>query len=259
LIPGRFSERRLFRSSVFPSVIISGLPVGGSVKPLSKASAAVLAILCVVLLVLAGCASSAPVATAQAGKEPFVPRKLAAVSFEKLTSSDASRMARCPVCGTVFRACDLAQNADLQLQELFLGRLAQSGGFSVIPPYQSDAVYQKVKGEHPRASVAQHLQMTGKALEVDGVLVGYVSCFSERVGYWFSAERPASVTFGVYLIRSSDGEPAWGNIFDKTQQSLFENVLQSSTFFSRGLQWVTVAELAEEGVDEILKTFPGYR
>ena len=225
-------------------------------KPLSKASVAVLTILCAVL---AGCASSAPVHTVQAGKEPFVPRKLAAVSFEKLTSSDASRMARCPVCGTVFRACDLTQNADLQVQELFLGRLAQSGRFSVIPPYQSDAVHQRVRREHPRASVAQQLQMTGKALEVDGVLTGYVSCFSERVGYRFSAERPASVSFGVYLIRSSDGELAWGNIFDKTQQSLFENLFQASMFFRRGLQWVTVAELAEEGVDEILKTFPGYR
>lgn len=228
-------------------------------KPLSKASVAVLTVLCVVLPVLTGCASSAPVRTVQAGKEPFVPRKLAVVSFEKLTSGDASRMARCPVCGTVFHTCDLPRNADLQVQELFLGRLKQSGGFSIIPPYQSDAVYQRVQREHPRASVAQQLQMTGKALETDGVVAGYVSCFRERIGYWFSAERPASVTFGVYLIRSSDGELAWGNIFDRTQQSLFENLFQASTFFSRGLQWVTAAELAEEGVDEILKTFPGYR
>ncbi len=228
-------------------------------KPLSKASVAVLTVLCVVLPVLTGCASSAPVRTVQAGKEPFVPRKLAVVSFEKLTSGDASRMARCPVCGTVFHTCDLARNADLAVQELFVGKLEQSGRFSIIPPYQSDAVYQRVKGEHARATVAQQLQMTGKALEADGVVAGYVSCFRERVGYKYSAERPASVTFGVYLIRTSDGELAWGNIFDKTQQSLLENVLQASTFFSRGLQWVTAAELAEEGVEEILKTFPGYR
>ncbi len=133
------------------------------------------------------------------------------------------------------------------------------GQFAVIPPYQSDPVYQKVKSDNTNASVTQQLQMTGKALEVDAIVIGYVSCFRERVGYAYSAERPASVTFGIYMIQSSDGDLVWGRIYDKTQQSFSENVLQSSTFFSRGLKWVTAAELAEDGVEEILKTFPGYR
>jgi hypothetical protein len=67
------------------------------------------------------------------------------------------------------------------------------------------------------------------------------------------------VTFGIYMIQSSDGDLVWGRIYDKTQQSFSENVLQASTFFSRGLKWVTAAELAEDGVEEMLKTFPGYR
>lgn len=197
--------------------------------------------------------------TAQAGKEPVVLKRLAVVSFEKLESGDASRMARCPVCGTVYTTCELPQSADLTVQEFFLGKLEQSRNFSVIPPYQSDLVYQKVKSENARAPVSQQLQMTGQALGVDGVVAGYVSCFRERVGYKYSAQRPASVTFGIYLIRVSDGELAWGSMYEKTQQSLSENVLQASTFFSRGLQWVTAAELAEDGVEELLKTFPGYR
>jgi hypothetical protein len=229
------------------------------VKPFSKSFVAVLTVFCALLPVLAGCASSTPVRTTQSSKEPVVLKRIAVVPFEKLTSSDASRMARCPVSGTVFTTCDLPQNANLTIQEFFLGKLEKSGKYSIIPPYQSDAVYQKVKGDNPKASVTQQLQLTGKALEVEGVVAGYVACFRERVGYKYSAERPASVTFGVYLIRVSDGELAWGNIYEKTQQSLSENVLQASTFFSRGLKWVTAEELAEDGVDEILKTFPGYR
>ncbi len=71
-------------------------PGGGSVKPFSKSFVAALTVLCVVLPVLIGCASSTPVRTTPAAKEPAVLKRLAVVPFEKLTSSDASRMARCP-------------------------------------------------------------------------------------------------------------------------------------------------------------------
>lgn len=206
-----------------------------------------------------GCASSMPVRTAQAGKEPAVPKKIAVVSFEKLTSDDASRVARCPVGGTVYTTCTLPQNAEALVQEYFLQKLEKSGRYAIIPPYQSDFVHRKVRIDSEKASVAEQLQKTGKALGVDGIVIGYVSCFRERVGYAYSAERPASVTFGIYMIQSSDGDLVWGRIYDKTQQSFSENILQASTFFSRGLKWVTAAELAEDGVEEMLNTFPGYR
>lgn len=235
-------------------------PGGGSVKPFSKSFVAALTVLCVVLPVLIGCASSAPVRTAaETAGEPLVFRKIAVVSFEKLTSEDGGRAVRCPVSGTVFSTCALPQNAEAIVQDFFIQRLEKSGRFVVIPPYQSDLVYQKVRGENLSESAAQRLRKAGKALEADGIVIGYVSCFRERVGYAFSAERPASVAFGIYLIRVSDGELVWGRMYDRTQQSLLENLLQASTFFTRGPKWVTAAELAEDGVDELLKTFPGYR
>jgi len=228
------------------------------VKPFSKILIALIAAFCFLMPVLMGCASSTPVRP-ETAKEPAVPKKIAVIAFEKLASDDGSRVARCPVGGTVFNTCALPQNAEGLVQEYFLHRLEKSGKFAVIPPYQSDSVYRKVKIDNEKASATQQLQMVGKALEVDAVVIGYVSCFRERVGYAYSAERPASVTFGIYMIQSSDGDLVWGRIYDKTQQSFSENVLQSSTFFSRGLKWVTAAELAEDGVEEILKTFPGYR
>ncbi|HTZ39280.1 MAG TPA: hypothetical protein VMB77_03925 [Syntrophales bacterium] len=228
-------------------------------KPFSRTCPARLAFLCIVLALFVGCASSTPVRTAEAEKEPVVLKRIAVVPFEKLTSDDASRVARSPIGGTVFNTCALPQNAEAIVQDLFLQRLEKSGKFSFIPPYQSDAVYQRIKSDSSKESMTQQLQMTGKALEADGVAIGYVSCFRERVGYAYSAERPASVTFGIYLIRVSDGDIVWGRIYDKTQQSFSENVFQASTFFSRGLKWVTAAELAEDGIDEIMNTFPGYR
>ncbi|MGE5789632.1 MAG: hypothetical protein ACM33C_02080 [Syntrophaceae bacterium] len=227
-------------------------------KSFPKIRFSLFAALCILMPVLIGCASSTSVRP-ETGKEPVVPKKIAVVPFEKLTSDDGSRVARCPVGGTFYATCALPQNAEAVVQDLFLQRLEKSGKYAVIPPYQSDTVYRKVRIDYEKASVTEQLQRTGKALEVDAIVIGYVSCFRERVGYAYSAERPASVTFGIYMIQSSDGELVWGRIFDKTQQSFSENVLQSSTFFSRGLKWVTAAELAEDGVDELLKTFPGYR
>jgi hypothetical protein len=154
----------------------------------------------------------------------------------------------------------MPQNADLIIQEFFVGRLEKSGAFFRHPAlHQSDLVPSESQKRERETAGHEAAATVGQALEVDGVVAGYVSCFRERVGYKYSAEKPASVTFGVYLIRVSDGEMVWGNIYDKTQQSLSENVLQASTFFSRGLKWVTAQELAEDGVDEMLKTFPGYR
>jgi hypothetical protein len=228
------------------------------VKPFSKFRRSFVAFLCAVSAVFIGCASTTPVRTQEAGKEPVILKRIAVLPFEKLTSDDASRVARCPL-GTVYTTCPSPQNADALVQELFLGKIEQSGKFSVVPPYQSDIVYQKVKGEDSRVPVLQQLQKTGKALEVDGIVVGYVSCLRERVGYAYSAERPSTAIFGIYLIRSSDGDVVWGRVFDKTQQSFSENVFQASTFFSRGMKWVTAAELAEDGVDEVLKDFPGFQ
>jgi TolB-like protein len=228
------------------------------VKSFSKILIALIAAFCFLVPALMGCASSTPVRP-ETAKEPAVPKKIAVMPFEKLASDDGSRVARCPVGGTVFNTCALPQNAEAIIQEFFLQRLEKAGKISVIPPYQTDSVYRKVKIDNEKASATQQLQMVGRALEVDAIVIGYVSCFRERVGYAYSAERPASVTFGIYMIQSSDGDLVWGRTYDKTQQSFSENVLQASTFFSRGLKWVTAAELAEDGVEEMLKTFPGYR
>ncbi|MGZ3634670.1 MAG: hypothetical protein ACXWMO_02035, partial [Syntrophales bacterium] len=65
--------------------------------------------------------------------------------------------------------------------------------------------------------------------------------------------------FEIHLIRVSDGVIVWRGIFDKTQISLMENLLQIASFIKEGGKWVTAKELAAEGMDEVLKDFPGVR
>ena len=93
--------------------------------------------------------------------------------------------------------------------------------------------------------------------EADGIVVGYVYRFRERKGYPYSVKRPASVAFEIHLVRVKDGAIVWRGNFDKTQTSLMENLLQMSWFFREGGQWVTAEELAREGVERLLDTYPG--
>jgi hypothetical protein len=184
-------------------------------------------------------------------------KRIAIVPFQRLVPDDSSsRAIRCPICGTIYPACVLPQNAEMVVQDVFVEKFSAYKQWTVIPMDRVAAVYSQVSFQDLKDTPAEELRKVGKELGADGVVIGYVSCFRERKGYALSAERPASVTFGVYLVRVSDGALVWGKIFDKTQQSLMENLFQASTFFKRP-KWLTARELAEEGVEEILKTYPG--
>ena len=88
-------------------------------------------------------------------------------------------------------------------------------------------------------------------------MTGYLYRYRERKGVSYTVEQPASVSFEIHLLRVSDGALVWRGSFDKTQSSLMENVLQFSSFFRGKGKWVTAEELAEEGIEQVLKTFPG--
>jgi hypothetical protein len=89
--------------------------------------------------------------------------------------------------------------------------------------------------------------------------MGYVYRYRERKGYSYSAEKPASVAFAIHLIRVNDGAIIWRGSFDKTQTSLMDYILQILSFYKNGGRCVTAKELTEEGMEEVLKKFPGLR
>ena len=104
----------------------------------------------------------------------------------------------------------------------------------------------------------QIIQKVGSKLHADVLAVGYVYRYRERVGYEYSAERPASVAFEIHLISTKDGSTLWRGIFDKTQKSLMEDVFQASSFFRGGAKWLNARELTKLGVDEVFSTFSGF-
>lgn len=96
----------------------------------------------------------------------------------------------------------------------------------------------------------------GKKLKVDYVVASTLWRFDERQGGTMTVQNPASVAFAVFLVDVESGQIAWQGIFDKTQTSLSENLLDAPLFIAKGMRWVTAQELASYGVERMFTKFP---
>jgi hypothetical protein len=119
------------------------------------------------------------------------------------------------------------------------------------------SVYKRIASESLKEPLLNIFKKVGRELGADVLAVGYVYRYTERVGYEYSSEHPASVSFEIHLIKTIDGSIIWRGFFDKTQKSLMEDVFQISSFVRGGGKWMTARQLTEQGMIKIFKTFPG--
>lgn len=212
-------------------------------------------LLAVLFLLLSGCQ-----AETVHSRKPSVTKvsitRLAVVPFRVIAPSDReAAMLSCPVCGEAFQADrETPPEAEAAVQNLVLQNLRQRQ-ITVITPEETRDAYSRAIFAH-QGRQAEALQALGKEAGAEAVLVGYIFRYRERQGRWYSADKPASVTFEFHLLRVSDAAIIWSGSFDRTQASLMENLSQFSFFYRWGFKWVTARELSEEGVREIMKTFP---
>jgi len=212
--------------------------------------------LCVLLV--AGCSSGRHVVSRYSlPQQDVVFDTVAVVPFQKVHSGDRQvTTVRCPLSGVVMSACESSPDAGKNVEKIFTERFFACGQPVILPSQRVGGVYKRIVSDSFTTSPLETLQQAGKELGVDAVVAGYVFCFRERKGYTYSIESPATVAFSVHLVRVSDGTLMWSGIYDRTQKSLTENVLDISSFIRMGGKWVTAEELAVEGVDEILDVFP---
>ena len=90
-------------------------------------------------------------------------------------------------------------------------------------------------------------------------MIGILFRFEERIGSSLGVEKPASVAFDLHLFRLRDGVRVWDGKFDETQRPLCDNLFQIGSFVRRKAKWLTAEELAEVGMEEMLKKFPGVK
>jgi hypothetical protein len=213
--------------------------------------------LCLILLVMGGCHNGGTSgATLQpGGKLAF--QRIAVAPFQMTTPEQADINAiDCSRCGYFTRATGPSDRPENTIEQLFVEKLNAVYKVNIMPSDRVAGMYERYAGTFDKVSPLTLLKRVGDDLGAEGILFGYVYRYRERQGLPYAAAKPASVAFEIHLFRVSDSALVWRGRFDRTQTSLMENVLQASTFVKGGGRWITARELAESGMDDIVKTFP---
>jgi len=224
------------------------------------------------LAILAATGCSGPKVTTKSSPELFryPVRTLALVPFTTLTTpqvqdfgnpffatpqsvrrSDMYVAVPANVEGDLKQTVTVPDYAAEKVTQLFWSRLKLRAGLLVLSPSESARVSSssadpsKTTQEAIGAAIATRLK-------ADAALVGQVLVFQERVGSRLGANPPASVGFEVKVV-ASDGSVVWiGNYYER-QRPMTEDMIG---FLQRWGAFVTAEELAQYGVDEVLKEFP---
>lgn len=193
---------------------------------------------------LAGCASGIDVASTREPTDHIGPVLV-------LPFQDMSRLygthnnVRSPMTGKVFQTGPVAENAAGWMTAELIARIRQQTPF--VPVSSSglggmagelDRI-RSAAGDTPAAAAA-----LGRRFQADGVFVGYLYRFEQRVGADYGADRPAGVAFDLYLVGVQEGRVLWSGTYDEVQKPLTEDLGQMGLFFQRGGKWVTAEEMA---------------
>ena len=163
---------------------------------------------------------------------------------------------RCPICSTIFVVGPVEPGSEVHMTEKLLSFLKEKTDYAVIPPSTGEGVRSTILTESVGTAERDIQLETARRLGAEAVVSGTIYRFRERVGARYSAETPASVAFGMHLMRVADGRLLWTGHYDKTQQPLSENLFNFSRFLKDGGSWLKVNELADEGFEEVMTTFP---
>lgn len=210
------------------------------------------------MIILSVC--KADIILSETSLKSSVTRKISILPFKNMAEVyGENKNIRCPICGKIFIAGEVAEGADHTLTDHMFFLLNERKDIKLVPTGQARGVRAGLlSGSKRTLSERELLIKTGRALDVDAVMVGYLYRFQDRIGNQYSVDSPASVAFDVHLIRVSDGRLVWSGHFDETQRSLSENLFQLGTFLQRKARWITAQEMAMSGLEDIIRTLrPG--
>ena len=184
-------------------------------------------------------------------------KKLLVVPFNKAFERyEAGSTVRCPLCGAVFVTGPVPKGVDRYMTRQLLAYLKDKTTYTLISPGPGAAVRSNLLFESADLSEREVLIEMGQRLKADAVVSGTVYRFRQRVGTGFSVSTPASVAFGIHLLRVADERMVWVGRLDETQQSLSENLFNLPAFVEGGGAWLTAEELAGFGLNKVMASFP---
>ncbi len=184
-------------------------------------------------------------------------KTIAVLPFEEeVTAEPGKEYISCTVCGSTYKGGHIEPRANMVLTDILFEKLKDKPNIILLTPGQSKGLWADVFAGSMGLPYVEVLQKIGEKSGADAVLYGRIFRYEERVGKTYSVQSPASVAFDLHLVRTSDGAIIWKERFDEAQTSLMENILKLPSHLKRGFKWLTVDELAREGMDEVMNSFP---
>ena len=212
-----------------------------------------IAALLFLLLLISACKSR--VAGPEKIDTPFDMKKILIFPFQDMSKRYGENLSiRCPVCGARFTIGTVGKDAAGILTGVLMSYMKNRTAFHLMPASrEQEVLLEKLSRDDPGRAEVEILIGLGRELGVDGVMVGHVYRYRERIGSRYSVERPASVAFDVDLVNVKDGGVVWVGSFNETQQSLSENLFRIDRFIKRKGRWATAKEMAVSGLESELK------
>jgi len=137
-----------------------------------------------------------------------------------------------------------------QVTEQFWKRLQDRKGIQVLSQGDVARILSSEK-ELGQTTTGKTLTLLAQRLNVDAVVTGLVTTYQERVGSRLGADPTAAVGFEVKVV-AADGQVLWVGDYYERQRPMNEDLMG----FLQRWSFVTAEELAEYGVEEVLKEFP---
>ena len=159
-------------------------------------------------------------------------------------SSTAAQTAKIPFTAPVGDVRVAEREAPELLARLVYSAMVALANWQIV----SESEVREVDATGSSPSEAARLKRVGETVYADAVITGTVLRFRERVGDDWGAKSPASVAFTLELFDVRRGDVVWSARYDETQKSLTENPFALAEIGTRGVRWLTVEELTQDGV-----------
>jgi len=206
-----------------------------------------------IFLIGAGFMMSAHVSQAQEMSE----KRIAVMPYIKgKNPENIAETITCPYSRFCFDNESMKEGADKTLTRILQAMVKRDFSGWVIPMDQAVEAFEILKFDHVTDTPKVVLLKLGETLNVDYMMAGNIWRYRERMGTSFSAEKPASVAFAVYLVDMKTKKLVWKDSYDETQQALTDNLFNAKDFFKQGAKWLTAEELARFGMNKMFENFP---
>ena len=186
-------------------------------------------------------------------------KKVVAVGFlAALSENDVAGTFQNRLSGSLADAEPVSRDVVRKANDILFEKVQAEKNFDLVSRSKAIGEYYRIISSDKGVGLSpiQVVQEVGETFNADAVLVGYIYRWREREGTDYGVRKPASVSIDLHLIRPSNGAIMWKSKFEKTQQSLSENLFDLGTFAESGGKWLTVEKLAEIGFRKILEEMP---